>query len=148
MLLDLGAVIWKNSYISVRTWSNPWEFVDVPYSWNPRADGYLTASASSSGSACTIGAYEWLDFTIGSDTRGSVRNPAALVEVYGIRPSHRSMDLTGVVPVSEEMDTAGFFARDPQLFYEIASEWLVWTSIIVLLAYQSHCRYVDSSVAK
>ena len=120
----------------------------MPYSWNPRADGYLTASASSSGSACTIGAYEWLDFTIGSDTRGSVRNPAALVEVYGIRPSHGSMDLTGVVPVSEEMDTAGFFARDPQLFYEIASEWLVWTSIIVLLAYQSHCRYVDSSVAK
>jgi len=30
------------------------------------------------------------------------------------------MNLTGVVPLSEEMDTAGFFARDPQLFYEIA----------------------------
>jgi Asp-tRNA(Asn)/Glu-tRNA(Gln) amidotransferase A subunit family amidase len=83
--------------------------VDVPYSWNPRADGYLTAS--SSGSACAIAAYDWLDFTIGNDTRRSVRKPAALVVgVYGIRPSRGSMDLTGVVPLSEEMDSAGFFA--------------------------------------
>ena len=149
MLLDLGAVIvGKTRTSQFAQGANPWEFVDVPYSWNPRADGYLTASASSSGSACAIAAYEWLDFTIGSDTRGSVRKPAALVGVYGIRPSHGSMDLTGVVPLSEEMDTAGFFARDPQLFYEIASEWFVWAhTIIDLLAYRSHCRYIDSPVA-
>ena len=105
MLLDLGAVIvGKTRTSQFAHGANPWEFVDVPYSWNPRADGYLTASASSSGSACAIAAYEWLDFTIGS------------------------MDLTGVVPLSEEMDTAGFFARDPQLFYEIASEWFVWAA--------------------
>ena len=126
MLLDLGAVIvGKTRTSQFAHGANPWEFVDVLYSWNPRADGYLTASASSSGSACAIAAYEWLDFTIGSDTRGSVRKPAALIGVYGIRPSHGSMDLTGVVPLSEEMDTSGFFARDPQLFYEIASEWFV-----------------------
>ena len=149
MLLDLGAVIvGKTRTSQFAHGAQPWEFVDVPYSWNPRADGYLTASASSSGSACAIAAYEWLDFAIGSDTRGSVRKPAALVGVYGIRPSHGSMDLTGVVPLSEEMDTAGFFARDPQIFYEIASEWFVRThSIIVLLAYQSHYRYIDSPVA-
>ena len=136
MLLDLGAVIvGKTRTSQFAHGANPWEFVDVPYSWNPRADGYLTASASSSGSACAIAAYEWLDFTIGSDTRGSVRKPAALVGVYGIRPSHGSMDLTGVVPLSEEMDTAGFFARDPQLFYKIASEWFVRAhSIIVSLS--------------
>ena len=135
MLLDLGAVIvGKTRTSQFAHGANPWEFVDVPYSWNPRADGYLTASASSSGSACAISAYEWLDFAIGSDTRGSVRKPAALVGVYGIRPSHGSMDLTGVVPLSEEMDTAGFFAREPQLFYKIASEWFVCAhSIIVSL---------------
>ena len=124
MLLDLGAVmVGKTRTSQFAHGAHPWEFVDVPYSWNPRADGHLTASASSSGSACAIAAYDWLDFTIGSDTRGSVRKPAALVGAYGIRPSHASMDLSGVVPLSEEMDTAGFFARDPQLFYEIASEW-------------------------
>jgi Amidase len=124
MLLDLGAVmVGKTRTSQFAHGAHPWEFVDVPYSWNPRADGHLTASASSSGSACAIAAYDWLDFTIGSDTRGSVRKPAALVGAYGIRPSHGSMNLSGVVPLSEEMDTAGFFARDPQLFYEIASEW-------------------------
>ncbi|KAF8806190.1 amidase signature enzyme [Phlegmacium glaucopus] len=126
MLLDLGAImVGKTRTSQFAHGAHPWEFVDVPYSWNPRADGYLTASASSSGSACAIAAYQWLDFTVGSDTRGSVRKPAALVGVYGIRPSHGSMDLTGVVPLSEEMDTAGFFARDPQLFYEIVSEWYI-----------------------
>ena len=64
-------------------------------------------------------------------------------------PSHESMDLTGVVPLSEEMDTAGF-ARDPQLFYEIASEWFVWAYFFIancLLTYQSNCRYIDFPVA-
>ena len=140
LLLDLGAVmVGKTRTSQFAHGAHPWEFVDVPYSWNPRADGHLTASASSSGSACAIAAYEWLDFTVGSDTRGSVRKPAALVGAYGIRPSHGSMDLTGVVPLSEEMDTAGFFARDPQLFYKIASEWFALLSsryrIIVLTSF-------------
>ena len=33
------------------------------------------------------------------------------------------MDLTGVIPLSTEMDTAGFFARDPKLFYKISALW-------------------------
>lgn len=110
--------------------SNPWDFIDIPYSWNPRADGYLTASASSTGSACAIAGYEWLDFTVGSDTRGSVRKPATLVGAYGIRPTHGSMDLTGVVPLSDEMDTAGYFTRDPRLFSEIGHLWLVYIFIL------------------
>ncbi|KAF4619180.1 hypothetical protein D9613_004861 [Agrocybe pediades] len=123
-LLDLGSVmVGKTRTSQFAHGAQPWEFVDVPYSWNPRGDGHLTASASSSGSACAIAAYEWLDYTVGSDTRGSVRKPAALVGVYDIRPSHGSMDLTGVVTLSEEMDTAGFFARHPILFHEAAKRW-------------------------
>ncbi|KAF8958501.1 amidase signature domain-containing protein [Flammula alnicola] len=123
-LLALGAtMVGKTRTSQFAHGAQPWEFVDVPYSWNPRGDGHLTASASSSGSACAIAAYDWLDFTVGSDTRGSVRKPASLVGAYGIRPSHGSMDLTGVVPLSEEMDTAGFFARHPKIFHEVASRW-------------------------
>ncbi|RDB20143.1 Amidase 1 [Hypsizygus marmoreus] len=123
-LTDLGAtMVGKTRTSQFAHGASPWEFHDIPYSWNPRADGYLTASASSSGSACAIAGYDWVDFTVGSDTRGSVRKPAALVGAYGIRPSHGSMDLTGVVPLSEEMDTAGFFARDPRLFSEIGHFW-------------------------
>ncbi|KAG6811912.1 hypothetical protein H0H92_005310 [Tricholoma furcatifolium] len=123
-LLDLGAtMIGKTRTSQFAHGAQPWEYEDIPYSWNPRADGYLTASASSSGSACAIAGYDWLDFTVGSDTRGSVRKPAAFVGAYGIRPSHGSLDLTGVVPLSEEMDTAGFFARDPRLFHAIGTRW-------------------------
>ncbi|GLB34241.1 putative amidase [Lyophyllum shimeji] len=123
-LLDLGAtLVGKTRTSQFAHGAAPWEFHDIPYSWNPRADGYLTASASSSGSACAIAGYEWLEFTVGSDTRGSVRKPAAFVGAYGVRPSQGSLDLAGVVPLSEEMDTAGFFARDPRLFTEIGSRW-------------------------
>lgn len=34
-----------------------------------------------------MGAYDWLDFAIGSDTGGSVRGPAAVVGLYGNRVS-------------------------------------------------------------
>lgn len=123
-LLDLGAImVGKTRTSQFAHGAQPWEFIDVPYSWNPRGDGHLTAAASSSGSACAIAAYHWLEFTVGSDTRGSVRKPATLVGVYGIRPSHGSMDLTGVVPLSEEMDTAGFFTRHPGVFHQVASQW-------------------------
>jgi Asp-tRNA(Asn)/Glu-tRNA(Gln) amidotransferase A subunit family amidase len=33
------------------------------------------------------------------------------------------MDLTGVIPLATEMDTAGFFARDPSLFHKISKLW-------------------------
>jgi Asp-tRNA(Asn)/Glu-tRNA(Gln) amidotransferase A subunit family amidase len=71
-LLQLGAVmVGKTRTSKFAHGAHPWEFRDVSYSWNPRGDGHLTASASSSGSACAIAAYEWLEFTVGSDTRGS-----------------------------------------------------------------------------
>ncbi|KFA63308.1 hypothetical protein S40285_07637 [Stachybotrys chlorohalonatus IBT 40285] len=123
-LLHLGAVIiGKTKTSQFAHGADPWQFLDIHYPWNPRGDGYLTAASSSSGSAAAIAAYDWLDITIGSDTRGSVRKPAALVGSYGMRPSWGSMDLTGIIPLAEEMDTAGFFARDPDLFYKISLLW-------------------------
>ncbi|KAK4452717.1 amidase signature enzyme [Podospora aff. communis PSN243] len=123
-LVELGAVmVGKTKTSQFAHGADPWQFVDVHYPWNPRGDGYLTAASSSSGSAAAIAAYEWLDITIGSDTRGSVRKPAALVGSYGIRPTWGSMDLSGVIPLATEMDTAGFFARDPELFVKISKLW-------------------------
>lgn len=103
--------------------ADPWQFIDIHYPWNPRGDGYLTAASSSSGSAAAIAGYPWLDIAIGSDTRGSVRKPAALVGSYGMRPTWKSMGLEGVIPLATEMDSAGFFARDPELFYQISKLW-------------------------
>jgi Asp-tRNA(Asn)/Glu-tRNA(Gln) amidotransferase A subunit family amidase len=146
-LLQLGAVmVGKTRTSQFAHGAHPWEFRDVSYSWNPRGDGHLTASASSSGSACAIAAYEWLEFTVGSDTRGSVRKPAALVGAYGIRPSLGSMDLRGVVPLSEEMDTAGFFARHPKVFHEVASKWYVIMDVFASMCTYRKTRYSGSPV--
>ncbi|KAF9057512.1 amidase signature domain-containing protein [Panaeolus papilionaceus] len=123
-LIALGAVLVGKTHTSqFAHGAAPWEFLDYPYSWNPRGDGHLTASASSSGSACAIAGYQWLDFTIGSDTRGSVRKPAALVGAYGIRPSWGSSEMDGVVPLSEELDTLGFFVRNVELMEYIGRLW-------------------------
>ncbi|OIW31913.1 amidase signature enzyme [Coniochaeta ligniaria NRRL 30616] len=123
-LLDLGAVIvGKTKTSQFAHGADPWQFLDIHYPWNPRGDGYLTAASSSSGSAAAIAGYDWIDIALGSDTRGSVRKPAALVGSYGIRPTWGSMDLTGVIPLATEMDTAGFFARDPALFTKVAGLW-------------------------
>lgn len=125
-LIGLGAtLVGKARTSQFAHGAHPWEFIDYSYSWNPRGDGQLTASASSSGSATAIAGYNWLDFAVGSDTRGSVRKPASLVGVYGIRPTFGSLDLTGVVPLADGLDTIGFFARDPVLFYEISRHWFV-----------------------
>ncbi|KAF5371307.1 hypothetical protein D9758_004268 [Tetrapyrgos nigripes] len=123
-LIDQGAVpIGKTRTSQFAHGANPWEFRDYAYSWNPRGDGYLTAMSSSSGSGCATAGYDWVDFAVGSDTRGSVRRPASVVGVYGIRPSFGSLSREGVVPLSEEMDTFGIFARDPELFYDVAMSW-------------------------
>lgn len=80
---------------------------------------------SSSGSGAAIVAYDWLDFALGSDTGGSVRMPASLGGSYGVRPSWGGMNLTGVLPLSNPFDSAGFFTRDPQLFSKIGKLWYV-----------------------
>jgi amidase len=66
---------------------------------------------SSSGSAVAVAA-GLADFAIGTDTGGSVRVPASFVGVFGFRPSHGAVSLTGVLPFAPSYDTVGWFARD------------------------------------
>ncbi|KAI1335997.1 amidase signature domain-containing protein [Xylariaceae sp. FL0016] len=77
---------------------------------NPRGDGFQKPSASSSGSAASCASYPWLDFTVGTDTGGSIRHPAGVNGLYGIRPSIGSMKSSGLV-CTALMDTPGVFAR-------------------------------------
>ncbi|KAH9906472.1 amidase signature domain-containing protein [Xylariomycetidae sp. FL2044] len=77
---------------------------------NPRGDGFQKPSGSSSGSAAGCASYAWLDFTVGTDTGGSVRHPAGVNGLYGIRPSLGTMESLGLVS-SPLMDTPGVFAR-------------------------------------
>ncbi len=69
------------------------------------------AGGSSSGSAAAVAA-RLVDFALGTDTGGSVRVPASFVGVFGFRPTHDAVSMSGVVPFSPSYDTLGWFARD------------------------------------
>lgn len=88
-----------------------------------RGDGGLTCSASSSGGGCSIAAYDWLDFALGSDTGSSMRRPAAVSGTYGQRPSQGLMSLEGVLPLGAATDTAGVFSRDPYKWIKFSKAW-------------------------
>ncbi|KAL7928346.1 amidase signature domain-containing protein [Trichoderma chlorosporum] len=100
------------------------DWVEESYPWNPRGDGYLIPSGSSTGSAVAIAAYPWLDFTVGTDTLGSIRGPALWNGVYGVRPTWGSLDGDGVVPVVESFDTIGFFSRSLSICSTLSLHWL------------------------
>ena len=84
---------------------------------NLRAPGRMPGG-SSSGSAAAMSA-EMCDFTLGSDTGGSVRIPASFCGLYGIRPTHGRVDLSYAHPMAPSFDTAGWFTNDAELFRDI-----------------------------
>ncbi|PVI03451.1 amidase signature enzyme [Periconia macrospinosa] len=97
--------------------------IDYLDPWNPRGDGYQSTGGSSSGSGSAATAYEWLDFTIGSDTGGSVRFPARFGGLYGYKPTHGIFNLTGILVAIAEQDTPGFMTRSPSIFTKLGMWW-------------------------
>jgi amidase len=89
---------------------------------NPRAPGRVPGG-SSSGSASAV-AQGLCDTALGTDTRGSVRVPASFCGLYGIRPTHGRLDLTGMMPQAPSSDTAGWFARDAAIFARVSEVML------------------------
>ncbi len=75
--------------------------------WDPGR----VCGGSSGGSAVAV-ALGLCDLGIGTDTGASVRLPAALNGVFGLRPTHGAVSSCGVMPVSPPHDTVGFMARD------------------------------------
>ena len=69
-LVDLGAsIIGKTKLCSFAQWEEPTESIGYTSPWSPRADGFQSSGGSSNGSGAAIGAYEWLDIAIGSDSK-------------------------------------------------------------------------------
>jgi len=97
---------------------NPFEGTPM----NPRAPGRVPGG-SSAGSAAAVAA-RLCDTALGTDTGGSVRVPASFCGIYGIRPTHGRLDLSGMMSQAPSSDTTGWFANDAETFARVSAVML------------------------
>ncbi|MEM9097214.1 MAG: allophanate hydrolase [Pseudomonadota bacterium] len=81
-------------------------------------DPEIIPGGSSGGSGVIVG-HGIVAFSLGTDTAGSGRVPAALNNIVGLKPSLGALSATGVVPACRTLDTVSIFALTVDDAYEV-----------------------------
>ena len=86
---------------------------------NTAAPGLVTGG-SSSGPAAAVAAGQ-ADIGLGTDTAGSVRVPASVCGLFGLRPTHGAVPADGVLHLAPSFDTVGWLTADAALLAAVGS---------------------------
>lgn len=86
------------------------------------SDKQRIVGGSSGGSAAAV-ASDLVDFSIGSDTGGSVRLPASYTGIYGFKPTYGRISRWGLVAYSQSLDTVGIMSKS------VDNIWKVFTCL-------------------
>ena len=101
----MGSSTENSAYFATK---NPWDLKKIP-------------GGSSGGSSAAVAAY-FSPLSIGTDTGGSIRQPASVTGIVGAKPSYGGVSRYGLVAFASSLDQAGPFARsvlDCALLHEV-----------------------------
>ncbi|MFD1860945.1 Asp-tRNA(Asn)/Glu-tRNA(Gln) amidotransferase subunit GatA [Aeromicrobium camelliae] len=108
--LDEFAMGSSNEHSAYGPARNPWDTTRIP-------------GGSSGGSAAAVAAFE-APLALGTDTGGSIRQPAAMTGIVGVKPTYGGVSRHGVIAMASSLDQVGPMARtvlDAALVHEVVA---------------------------
>jgi len=112
-LLDAGASVIAKSHTDELAFSLAGTNVHYGTPRNPAAPGRIPGGSSSGSASAVAGGLVAL--AMGTDTGGSIRVPASYCGVFGYRPTHGRVPVSGVVALAPSFDAVGLLAASAEM---------------------------------